>query len=272
MTDSKRIRDYKRGNFEAMRCELRAVNWEETLRGNTCEAWSAFKQLLLDLIDKHIPDKKLNVNKRSKAIWMTHRALALVKKRHKVCTKYKDIHHPAYRKAARAAHEAIRAAKNRFKSKLASNIKNDTKSFYAYVNSRSKARVKVGPLVGNGNIVSDAVDMADQLNDYFTSVFTRENLSRIPSIQDNTNAHLADIQVTPAKVMKKLERLRSDKAAGPDELSPRVLKEVTEEICEPLTVILFQLMKAVFPMIGGMPTLVLSTRKGVKHRQPITDP
>ena len=243
LLNSKHIRDYNRGNYEAMRSELQATKWEEVLRGNTCEAWSTFKKRLQDLIDTYIPYKKIQVNKRRKALWITQKALRLVKKKCKAYSKYKNTRHPAYMKAARAAHEAVRAAKKKFESKLASNIKNDTKSFYAYVNSRSKARAKVGPLVaGSGQIISDSIDMAEQLNNYFTSVFTREDSTDMPTVinvtNSTSNAYIADITVTPAQVRKKLERLRSDKAAGPDNLSPRVLKEVMNEVCVPLTVIL----------------------------------
>ena len=40
----------------------------------------------------------------------------------------------------------IRKSKRTFKKKLAGNIKNYSKSFYAYVRSKQKVRDKVGPL------------------------------------------------------------------------------------------------------------------------------
>ena len=36
----------------------------------------------------------------------------------------------------------------------------------------------------------------------------------------------------------KLEALRPDKASGPDDIPPRLLRELSEELCHPLTVIL----------------------------------
>jgi len=102
----------------------------------------------------------------------------------------------------------------------------------------------VGPLVDNssGEIISDPIDMTEQLNDYFSSVFTRENFSQMPPVDekfdDANSTSLTDIRISSDQVMKQLDRLRSDKASGPDDLSPRVLKEVKEEICEPLTIIL----------------------------------
>ena len=51
-----------------------------------------------------------------------------------------------------------------FEKKLAGNIKNDSKNFYAYVRSKQKVRDKVGPLENNsGNIISDGFQMAQVL-------------------------------------------------------------------------------------------------------------
>ena len=67
----------------------------------------------------------------------------------------------------------IRKSKITFEKKLAGNIKNDSKSFYAYVRSKQKVRDKVGPLENNSeNIISDGFQMAEVLNEYFSSVFT----------------------------------------------------------------------------------------------------
>ena len=59
--------------------------------------------------------------------------------------------------------------------KLAGKIKNDSKSLYVYVRSKQKVRDKVGPLENNrGNIISDGFQMAEVLNEYFSSVLTQK--------------------------------------------------------------------------------------------------
>ena len=63
--------------------------------------------------------------------------------------------------------------------KLACNIQNYSKSFYAYVRSKQNVRDKVGPLEDSaGNIISQGFLM--DLNGYFSSVFTREDISSLP--------------------------------------------------------------------------------------------
>ena len=61
------------------------------------------------------------------------------------------------------------------------NIKHDSKSFYAYVRSKQNVQDKVGPLEESaGNIVSQGFLMAEDLNGYFSSVFTKEDISSLP--------------------------------------------------------------------------------------------
>ena len=49
---------------------------------------------------------------------------------------------------------------------------------------------------------------------------------------------LSNIPVNEAIVRKKLDKLRPDKAAGADDLSPRVLYELKDEICYPVMMIM----------------------------------
>ena len=53
--------------------------------------------------------------------------------------------------------------------------KTDPKSLYAYVRSKSKTKIKIGPLVDSSNMqAEDQEQMCEILNQYFSSVFTVE--------------------------------------------------------------------------------------------------
>ena len=75
----------------------------------------------------------------------------------------------------------------------------------------------MGPLKGGaGQLVSDSKEMAGMLNDYFSSIFTRET-DEPPKIQDMTVRHkLENITVTTRKVREKILALKPDSAPGPD--------------------------------------------------------
>ena len=123
--------------------------------------------------------------------------------------------------------------------KLAGNIKNDSKSFYAYVRSKQKVRDKVGPLENNrGNIISDWCQMAEVLNEYFSSVFTTEDISSLPvpftKLEGNKSEHLGQLFVTPEMIAKKIKKMKDNKSPGVDGIPPKLLKEIVEQISTPL--------------------------------------
>ena len=119
----------------------------------------------------------------------------------------------------------------------------DRKSFYAYVRSRSRSRTGPGPLVDEqGNTSILPLEMAEKFNSYFASVFTLENTSNMPTAESvfsgSETEKLVDFPIDELVVRKKLDKLRSDKAAGADDLSPRILYELKDAICRPLATII----------------------------------
>jgi ribonucleases P/MRP protein subunit RPP40 len=229
--------DYNKADFEGMRSELSHLNWSGLWKGRTKDDWETFSSKLLTLQHKHVPYKKRSV-KRKKAIWINHKAIKAVVHKRKMYTKYRNVDHPAYIKASRAAKKSLRNARQSFETKLAQKVKEDTKSFYSYVRSKTKSKVRVGPLVEAGTVSSSDIEMSEAFNEYFVTVFTVEDCSVLPiprtmytgSEQDK----LSVIEVTEETVAKKLALLRADKAQGADDLSPRLLKEVRTEISSPL--------------------------------------
>lgn len=241
-TSHQQMFDYSKADVVAMKHELQAINWQERFSMMTAEeCWIDFKDLIDTLKWKYIP-VKCRLNKRNKPIWMTNRALKAVRHRRQVYRKYKDNKHPACIKASRAACSTVKAARQNFENQLARKIKEDRKSFFAYARSKSKTNVKVGPLVGSrGEVISNATEEVTVLNDFFCSVFTKEDISSIPTPdscnEPRTTDRLEDIIVKPETIAAKLEKLRADKAAGDDNLSPRLLKTLSTEIAVPVSMI-----------------------------------
>ena len=75
-------------------------------------------------------------------------------------------------------------------------------------------------------------------NVYFLSVFTKEDVENVPIPQQvfhgTENDQLLDIVIKKDVVQKTLEELNSNKSQGPDEIHPRLLKELSSVIAEPL--------------------------------------
>ena len=66
--------------------------------------------------------------------------------------------------------------------------KNNPKSFYRYVRTKTKSRDRVGPLKDSaGNLIEDNNRMCDTLNNFFVSVFTQENTDTVPEVDSVFN-------------------------------------------------------------------------------------
>ena len=119
----------------------------------------------------------------------------------------KEEDYAKYKEALNAATTESRQSKRSYEQKLACNIKNDSKSFYAYVRSKQNVQDKVGPLEDSaGNIISQGFLMAEDLNGYFSSVFTKEDISSLPvadaKFQGAKSDYLGPLVVTPELVAK----------------------------------------------------------------------
>ena len=91
----------------------------------------------------------------------------------------------------------------------------------------------------NGTWTENDKNKAEELNKYFISVFTNEDLASIPALENQSDGHsLEDIEINEAIVLKQLENLKVNKSPGPDCLHPRLLKELSSELKEPLTTFL----------------------------------
>ena len=126
---------------------------------------------------------------------------------------------------------------------MADNIKTSSKKFYAYVRSKSKAKDSISSIKNKeGFTITDDSEICDELNDYFSSVFTREN--SVPPIfkskfLGSKEDFLRDISFDEISIVETLTHLAANKASGPDGLSPKVLIETASVIGKPLSVIYF---------------------------------
>jgi len=78
----------------------------------------------------------------------------------------------------------------------------------------------------DGQSISNSKDKANVLNNYFKSVFTRENLSTLPTISD-TRSYIPDmpnLTISQHGIQNLLSTLDVQKASGPDLISPYILK------------------------------------------------
>ena len=110
------------------------------------------------------------------------------------------------------------------------------KKFWSFIKHNRKDNIGISTLKKNGQKISDPKDKADILNHQFKSAFTCETSVPEDILPENSpHPPMPDITFTIPGVQKLLQNLKIHKAAGPDDITPRVLKELSGTIAPILT-------------------------------------
>ena len=234
--------NYNKGDYNKINEVLKDINWvEEFANQDITSMWTKFSNRIQDCT-AFIP-KRIIGDKKS-APWLKTKLVKRMKIRNKKFREYNDNPDYAkqrkYRQIRNQVTGQIRKAKKEYEYRLAERIKEQPKAFYSYVNSKRLTKDNVGPLEdANGNLIDSDEEMSCILNDYFSSVFTRENVNNMPTasrkIMEDRELKLEKIEVTVEKVMKALMHTKSNKAAGVDGINSSMLKESRLGVVEPLT-------------------------------------
>ena len=238
------------------------------------ECWNILKYEIESIIDKFVPFQKQG--KRCRKKHLSKEAIRKIMLKQTMWRVYrrtrKDEDYAKYKEALNAATTEIRQSKRSYEQKLACNIKNDSKSFYAYVRSKQNVQDKVGPLEDSaGNIISEGFLMAEDLNGYFSSVFTKEDISSLPvadaKFQGAKSDYLGPLVVTPELVAKKIKAMKDNKSPGVDGIPPKLLMETVEQISIPLTrVFNLSLKEGVVPFEWKEANIIPLFKKGSRNK------
>ena len=274
--DHKSYPNYNKANYEAMKTDVNQVDWRtELAEKNVNESWNFLSNALRSTTNKHVP-MKTKKHWKKRPLWMNQTALAKVKKKHDAWKRYLETnsgeHYLEYTRARNQAKWATKKAKREFEKTLARNVKKNPKKFWGYVNSKRKTKVNIPDLDKTDDKKSPRTtndhEKAEVLNQYFKKVFTKEDLVKIPNAPIKTiTTKLKELEIAKPMIEKKLKELNQNKSPGPDNIHPRILKELCTELAEPITIIFLKSIDA-----GQLPSswkdghIIPIFKKGNKHR------
>ena len=103
----------------------------------------------------------------------------------------------------------IRSAMADFEKKLIKNYKKNPKPFYKYMRSKPITKPIVRQLEHNdGTLTADDSETTNNLQDFFTSVFTGEDITNTDGIvKKQITAEMKDIFIRPDGVVEKMKKL-----------------------------------------------------------------
>ena len=237
--------NFYRANYPQLRQLIHEADWDDLRVLQIDQAYTLFLEKLGDIIEECIP--YASAKKTQNKLYMTREAFNLKKKKKQAWSDYRNSTSRLQRQLLFARHSVVsnklraltRKLLYRHEDNLVNRLKYTVKPFWRHVNTRLKTKSRVEDLKDtHGRIYSTDTEKATLLNNYFSSVFTVEDLNSIPPFEERFRGPpLRDIEITPNLVQKQLRSLKPDGSPGPDKLHPRVLREAAAELSKPLAII-----------------------------------
>ena len=243
---------YARADWDSLRKAATELSTELQSRSDwdTTEGmWKTFKDSLLSAIQQFIPHKTAR-NKTSQP-WITPGIRQLISKRDRKYRLMKKTGSAELREEVKILRRTIQRQIRRgywkhlnsvFTEETATNQAGN-KKFWSYIKNQRSSNVGVAPLKKEGRLTSDPKEQAELLNNHFQSVFgdgqeyTAEEFEHKTGMADTNLPSMDNISISCQGVQKLLKNLNPHKAGGPDGISPRVLKELADELAPALTTI-----------------------------------
>ena len=131
----------------------------------------------------------------------------------------------------------MRKAKYEHEKRVAKDVLDNSKHFWRYTRNKTRVNEVVTKVRNNeGVLTKNDTETAEVMNEAFNSVYVREDQSNVlPALQNNYQGNtLSNIVLSRNKLLKKIKKLETDKACGPDGISPFILNKFADILCDPL--------------------------------------
>jgi hypothetical protein len=260
---SRTMWNFKEANFQGFRNELKNNNWDQCFETDDpnliCEAWT---ELFLKISKKYVNSKTVIVRPNDKS-WYTNflRRLCRLKDRsHRKWVRYRtDENWDLYCVTRNFYFDECDRIRLEHEEKLTESLATESKinpkkwwGLAKQIMGKNKSSTYPS-LVSRGNVYTTDDEKANLFNESFLESST---LGRAPTynleedVETVTESELENITVKDQDVADILSTINVNKAYGPDNLSPRLIKEAGNTIVKVLVRLFnLSLTKGVFPSL-----------------------
>ena len=232
-----KFRDFKNADFTTIAKDLVSVNWEKIFcHKSTNEMWISFVEIISHCLSKHIPLRTVN-----NSFSMSSKVKKLCRKAWKLHKVWKNKKTPqAYAKYIEVSKIAQREKRqSTFSNELKVLNSKNPQSFWKFVRKKMTYKNAIPCLRNSRNeVISDSQDKANLLNEYFCSVFTKDdNTLHQWNIDYDAEILEETPNVTSSMVNHKLRKLSPKVSFGPDGIPSVVFKKLAHVLDLPLSII-----------------------------------
>ena len=237
MKPRRKVYLYNKGDYESMRKDAFEFAKETYFHGfpdtrSVQENFNLIISFIQDSADKHIPSKTSRTV--SSVPWITSEIRRKSRRRNKTHAKAKQTDSKKLRSKfetlRREIKDDVRKQHDLYVNNLVGDVKANPRDFYRYFGSQKKTIKVFCPLKEEEKLVSQ-LQKLNRLRNLMVSLrmcSTKVIILRSQFLSRSA-PFLDDIVVSNEGVTRLLKGLNPSKASGPDELHPRVLKELAFE-------------------------------------------
>ena len=240
-TPKREVLNFKRANWALLNSALNEVDWEGELSGDIDTAWTTFKATLSCKVDNCIP--KIKIGGKILPPWFDAETHQMCRKKERLHTLYKTTEDPVHKTQRYVEFSKCRKDfKNLVSRKLGESFEDDadpnliTKKFWSYVKATSN-NTRIPELINLGEVFrTDHKEQAELFNIHFKGQFSDASHYNIPvnHFDPNDEWH---IDFSSSRIQTILRNLNPNKAIGPDKIHGMVLKNCSQSLALPLSIL-----------------------------------
>jgi hypothetical protein len=273
---------YKKADFKKLNDSILSTDWQCLHNGSVHDACTLFTTTFLELVKSCIPSKTILVRPDDKP-WFDSELRKFCRKRDRLKRNAiktgKQSDFVKYKTIRNKVNNLKKHAKEAFYFSLELNLEelsnNDKRGFWniiRYFVKNNDCTNNIPPLIkqsidGETDFFTSDQEKADCLNDYFASISTvNDSGAVLPPFLPKTDLNLSNISITESEIEDVIRVLALNKACGPDLISHKMLKGVSETIPKPLCILFNRsLAEECFPELWKIAHVTPLFKKGEKN-------
>ena len=221
---------YYKGDYDSMRNYFKSIDWNYLLLNeNTQNSWDIFYDHFCFALNTFVPvsNKPFHISKNK---WINSNVKFQIKSKRRSFNKY--FRRPTkenwlnYILERNKATQLVDETRRSFERKICADIKENPKTFWQYVKAKNMKQNNLYEIKDPEGIMHyDDIGKANLLNEYFTSVFTVDTDFEGCATLENG---IGSIYFTTQDILILIDKLNCSKAAGPDGIHSKIIKECSD--------------------------------------------
>ena len=257
-----KVRDTKNYSHEELVADIINIDWGEVLESEKADpnhSFQRFNEKVNEILDKHMPWKKLNKKElRLQAKpWITAGILTSIRRRDKLLHKWITAKDPVRKDLLRTEYKTLRnrityiinlSKKTHYQQFFAENCANIRKTWTGIkniINIRNANKNQPSSMLINKSIKTNPKDIAEGFNVYFSTIAEKFLPKDTPGtkhfseyLTERVERNFIFESADPVEVISIINSLDPGKGSGPYSIPNNILKALKANLCYPLSTII----------------------------------